>query len=96
MRGSTTPYWRSSIRGFASATPIMGARTWKSFGWEAMGRLHDKGLISDPVGRTKSLMLTDTGLRRAETSFRRQAVNAVRAPDRSHVVPPAEFTATRI
>src|SRR5207302_1024165 len=26
-------------------------RTWKSFDWDAMGRLHEKGYISDPVGR---------------------------------------------
>jgi hypothetical protein len=26
-----------------------GCRVWKGFDWEAMRRLHDKGLISDPV-----------------------------------------------
>ena len=25
-------------------------RVWKSFDWAAMERLHEKGLISDPVG----------------------------------------------
>jgi hypothetical protein len=25
-------------------------RTWKAFDWEVMGRLHQKGYISDPVG----------------------------------------------
>jgi hypothetical protein len=29
-------------------------RTWKSFDWDAMGRLHEKGYISDPVGKAKS------------------------------------------
>jgi hypothetical protein len=28
-----------------------GQHVWKSFDWDAMGRLHKKGLISDPVGR---------------------------------------------
>jgi hypothetical protein len=47
-----------------------GQRVWKSFDWEAMGRLHKKGLISDPVGRAKSVVLTDEGLERAERLFR--------------------------
>ena len=51
--------------------PMMGARAWKSFDWEAMNRLHRKGLISDPVSKAKSVMLTETGLRRAEAAFRR-------------------------
>jgi Domain of unknown function (DUF6429) len=28
-----------------------GWRTWKGFDWDAMDRLHRKGLISDPVGK---------------------------------------------
>jgi hypothetical protein len=35
-----------------------------------MERLHKKGLISDPVGRAKSVVLTDEGLDRAERLFR--------------------------
>ena len=48
-----------------------GARTWKSFGWSAMNRLHEKGLISDPVSKARSVVLTETGLREAEAAFRR-------------------------
>ena len=33
-----------------------GMRTWKSFDWAAMERLHTKGLISDPVGKAKSVV----------------------------------------
>ena len=51
--------------------PVMGARTWKSFDWAAMERLHGKGLISDPVGKAKSVVFTETGLRQAEAAFRR-------------------------
>ena len=47
-----------------------GQRVWKSFDWAAMGRLHAKGLISDPVGRAKSVVLTDEGLDKAERLFR--------------------------
>jgi hypothetical protein len=47
-----------------------GQRVWKSFDWAATGRLHEKGLISDPVGRAKSVVLTDEGLDKAERRFR--------------------------
>jgi len=47
-----------------------GARTWKGFDWNAMGRLHKKGLISDPVSKTKSVVFTDEGLRESEQAFR--------------------------
>ena len=43
-----------------------GDRAWKSFDWDAMGRLHAKGLISDPVGRAKSVVFTPEGRQRAE------------------------------
>jgi hypothetical protein len=46
-----------------------GQRVWKSFDWDAMDRLHKKGLISDPVGRAKSVILTNEGLQRAERLF---------------------------
>ena len=41
-------------------------RAWKGFDWDAMGRLHSKGLISNPVGKAHSVVLTDEGLRKAE------------------------------
>ena len=47
-----------------------GQRVWKSFDWDAMDRLHKKGLISNPVGRAKSVVLTDEGLQKAERMFR--------------------------
>ena len=46
-----------------------GQRVWKSFDWDAMDLLHKKGLISDPVGCAKSVVLTDEGLERAERLF---------------------------
>ena len=48
-----------------------GIRTWKSFDWAAMERLHTKGLISDPVGKAKSIVFTDEGLRQSEALFRK-------------------------
>jgi Domain of unknown function (DUF6429) len=48
-----------------------GMRTWKSFDWAAMERLHTNGLISDPVGKAKSVVFTDEGLRQSEALFRK-------------------------
>ena len=46
-----------------------GRRAWKSFDWDALDRLHAKGLISDPVVKAKSVMFTDEGLERARRLF---------------------------
>lgn len=55
-----------------------GDRVWKAFDWGAMDRLHAKGLISNPAGRTKSVRLTEAGLEAAreahEALFRRDPV----------------------
>ena len=45
-------------------------RAWKGFDWEAPERLHARGLISDPVNKAKSVILTDEGLRQSEELFR--------------------------
>jgi Domain of unknown function (DUF6429) len=37
-------------------------RVWKTFDWDSMNRLHEKGLISDPVGKGKSVVLTELGM----------------------------------
>ena len=50
---------------------IPGARTWKSHDWDALDRLHVRGLISDPATKAKSVLLTEDGLREAEAAFRR-------------------------
>lgn len=44
-------------------------RAWKSFDWDAMNRLHEKGLISDPVGKAKSVTFTEEGERRSRGLF---------------------------
>jgi hypothetical protein len=36
-----------------------------------MNRLHDKGFISDPVGKAKSVVLTEAGLRESERLFKK-------------------------
>ena len=65
-----------------------GWRTWKGFDWDAMERLHRKGMISDPVGKAKSVVFTDEGLREAERLFhelftaRRRVPAGARDPSR--------------
>ena len=48
-----------------------GDRAWKSFDWDAMNRLHEGGFISNPVGKAKSIRLTETGLQESERLFRK-------------------------
>jgi hypothetical protein len=45
-------------------------RVWKSFDWDAMERLHAKGMISEPKGKAKSVVLTDEGRAEAERLFK--------------------------
>jgi hypothetical protein len=51
-----------------------GARAWKGFDWDTMNRLHEKGLISNPVGKAKSVVMTEEGFRKAEELFRKHFV----------------------
>ena len=44
---------------------------WKGIDWEVMGRLHERGLIGDPVGKQKSVVFTEEGLREAERCFKK-------------------------
>lgn len=44
-------------------------RVWKQIDWEVTNRLHEKGLICDPVGKAKSVVLTDEGLIMSEKLF---------------------------
>jgi len=45
-------------------------RAWKGLDWDALDRLHEKGLIGNPAKKAKSVVLTDEGLNRAEELFR--------------------------
>ena len=48
-----------------------GARAWKGHDWDAMDRLHEKGLISDPRSKAKSVVLDAEGVKAAEAAFRK-------------------------
>ena len=42
-----------------------GARAWKGFDWDALNRLHERGFISNPRGKAKSVVFTEEGLSEA-------------------------------
>jgi len=45
-------------------------RAWKGFDWDVLGRLHDKGMIHDPVDKAKSVTFTNEGIKRAKELFK--------------------------
>ena len=47
-----------------------GARVWKGFDWDTMERLYEKNYITDPRRKTKSVVMSEEGCRRAEELFR--------------------------
>ena len=44
-------------------------RAWKGMDFEVMNRLHEKGFIDDPINKTKSVWLTDEGLKASQELF---------------------------
>jgi hypothetical protein len=46
-----------------------GVRAWKGMDWDVLDRLHEKGMITDPVGKVKSVVFTEEGLERAKALF---------------------------
>lgn len=45
-------------------------RAWKSFDWDVMSRLYEKGFICDPANRAKSVVFTDEGLAESARLFK--------------------------
>lgn len=52
-----------------------GARAWKSFDWDTMNRLYEKGLITNPVSKAKSVGMTEAGFRKSESLFKKIFTN---------------------
>jgi hypothetical protein len=48
-----------------------GGRAWKGHDWDVLDRLYRKGMIDNPVGKAKSVVLTDEGLSESERLFRK-------------------------
>ncbi|WP_185733498.1 DUF6429 family protein [Burkholderia sp. Bp8998] len=53
-----------------------GNRAWKSFDWDTLNRLHERGLIGNPINKAKAVILTDEGLRESERLFTRLFVDS--------------------
>ena len=51
-------------------------RSWKGYDWDVMARLHDAGLIHDPVGKAKSVTLTEEGAKRSAELFKKHFAQA--------------------
>jgi hypothetical protein len=45
------------------------AASWKSYDWDALNRLHEKGFIENPVSKNKSVGLTEAGRAKSEELF---------------------------
>ena len=46
-------------------------RAWKGLDWDSLNRLHEKGYISDPRGKAKSVTLSQEGARLSQELFRK-------------------------
>src|SRR5690606_7344125 len=51
-----------------------GNRAWKGFDWDVLERLHERGLIGDPVNKAKSVLLSEQGLRESERLLKQYVV----------------------
>ncbi len=48
---------------------LPGHSAWKSFDWDTLERLHEKGLILDPKNKNKSVGMSDEAFKKAEALF---------------------------
>lgn len=64
----------------------LGARAWKGFDWETLNRLHEKGYISNPVGKAKSVGMTEEGFLKAKELFEQHFSN------KAKTIPLPKFT----
>ena len=67
-----------------------GARAWKGFDWETLNRLHEKGYISNPVGKAKSVGMTEEGFLKAQALFERHFAKKARTIPFPKLTPPAK------
>lgn len=51
-------------------------RAWKSFDWDVLNRLYERGLIGDPANKTKSVIFTQEGSQESERLFKEHFVIA--------------------
>ncbi|WP_404308690.1 DUF6429 family protein [Neorhodopirellula lusitana] len=58
-----------TVLALLSLTMCGGDRAWKGHDWDTLSRLHEKGLLYDPVGKAKSVALTPEGMKRCQELF---------------------------
>ncbi len=46
-----------------------GNRAWKGFDFDVLDHLYEKGFITNPVSKAKSVLLTEEGLARSKELF---------------------------
>lgn len=46
-------------------------RVWKGHDWDSLNRLYEKGLISDPKSKAKSVVLSEEGVKLSEVLLRK-------------------------
>lgn len=46
-------------------------RAWKSFDWDVLDRLHEKGYISNPKSAAKSVVVEESAVKLSEELFKR-------------------------
>jgi len=68
----------------------LGARAWKGFDWDTLNRLYEKGYISNPVGKAKSVGMTEEGFLKAEELFERYFVKETKTILFPKLTPPAK------
>jgi hypothetical protein len=67
-----------------------GARVWKSFNWDTLNRLHEKGYITNPIGKAKSVGMTEEGFLKAENLFEKHFVKEAKVVLIPKLTPPAK------
>jgi len=58
-----------TVLALLALTMCGGDRAWKGHDWDTLSRLHEKGMIYDPVGKAKSVALTFEGMERSRKLF---------------------------
>jgi hypothetical protein len=61
------------------------ARSWKGHDWDVMNQLHEKGLISKPATKAKSVTLSDDGRRLSRDLFEKHFGRSSRTAPRNRV-----------
>lgn len=66
-------------------------RAWKGFDWDALDRLHARGLIGNPKSTARSVVLGEEGARLGEELFRRHFGAGAPAPAADRAVPTVQI-----